>query len=96
MSEAQILIIEDDQVFAEMVQFQLSTSGISLENIISIKKNFTGHTEYIKQITKSDDVLMMLASEKLRVALATTHIRLKKVAKTINEKLIINKVNNNG
>jgi signal transduction histidine kinase len=36
MGEAQILIIEDDQVFAEMVQFQLSTSGISLENIISI------------------------------------------------------------
>ena len=34
----------------------------------------------------------MLASEKLRVALATTHIPLKKVAKTINEKLIINKV----
>jgi len=36
MEEAQILIIEDDLVFAEMVQFQLSTSGISLENIISI------------------------------------------------------------
>ncbi len=36
MKEAQILIIEDDVVFAEMVQFQLSTSGISLENIISI------------------------------------------------------------
>ena len=36
MSEAQILIVEDDQVFSEMVQFQLSTSGISLENIISI------------------------------------------------------------
>ena len=36
MEEAQILIVEDDLVFAEMVQFQLSTSGISLENIISI------------------------------------------------------------
>ena len=36
MEEAQILIIEDDLVFTEMVQFQLSTSGISLENIISI------------------------------------------------------------
>ena len=39
-------------------------------------------------VEKSNDVLMMLASEKLRVALATTHIPLKKVAKTINEKLI--------
>ncbi len=70
----------------------LVTGPVSKENIISVKKNFTGHTEYIKQITKSDDVLMMLASDKLRVALATTHIPLKKVAKTINEKLIVNKV----
>ena len=38
----------------------LVTGPISKENIISIKKNFTGHTEYIKQITKSDDVLSLI------------------------------------
>tara|TARA_Y100001949_G_scaffold175577_1_gene185722 strand:+ start:2602 stop:3585 length:984 start_codon:yes stop_codon:yes gene_type:complete len=70
----------------------LVTGPISKENIISINKKFTGHTEHIKAMTKSSDVLMMLASDKLRVALATTHIPLRKVPKTINQELIINKV----
>ena len=52
----------------------LVTGPLNKETIISINKKFTGHTEYIHKITKSDDVLMMLASNKLRVALATTHI----------------------
>ena len=54
----------------------LVTGPLSKENIISIDKLFTGHTEYIKKITKSKDVLMMLASDQLRVALSTTHIPL--------------------
>ena len=70
----------------------LVTGPLSKENIISIDKSFTGHTEYIKKITKSNDVLMMLASDQLRVALATTHIPLKNVSRTITKKLIINKV----
>ena len=71
----------------------LVTGPISKENVISINKKFSGHTEYIQQITKSDDVLMMLASDKLKVALATTHIPIKNVSKKITKKLIINKVN---
>jgi len=70
----------------------LVTGPISKENIISFDKSFTGHTEHIKKMTNSDDVLMMLASEKLRVALATTHVALKDVPKKINQKLIINKI----
>ena len=49
-----------------------------------------GHTEYIKKITKSKDVLMMLASDQLKVALATTHIPLRDVTKAITKDLIIN------
>ena len=64
----------------------LVTGPLSKENIISIDKLFTGHTEYIKKITKSNDVLMMLASDQLRVALATTHIPLKNVSRTITKK----------
>ena len=70
----------------------LVTGPLSKENIISIDKLFTGHTEYIKKITKSKDVLMMLASDQLRVALATTHVPLKNVSRTITKELIINKV----
>ena len=70
----------------------LVTGPISKENIISIKKNFSGHTEHIQNLTKSQDVLMLLASKELKVAIATTHIPLKKVSKLITTELIINKV----
>ena len=70
----------------------LVTGPLSKENIISIDKSFTGHTEFIKKVTKSKDVLMMLASDQLRVALSTTHIPLKNVSKKITKELIINKV----
>ena len=64
----------------------LVTGPISKENIISINKKFQGHTEYIQKKTASDDVLMLLASDKLKVALATTHLPLKNVAKAITKK----------
>lgn len=70
----------------------LVTGPISKENIISLKSNFFGHTEYIQQRTSSDDVLMLLGSKKLKVAIATTHVPLSRVSKLITEKLIINKV----
>ena len=58
MNEAQILIIEDDAVFAEMVQFQLSTSGISLENIISIDS--IGEAKEIRKYQEPDVILLDL------------------------------------
>ena len=69
----------------------LVTGPISKENIISIDKKFSGHTEHIQKLTKSKNVLMLLGSEKLKVALATTHIPLKAVPKKITKSLIINK-----
>ena len=69
----------------------LVTGPISKENIINAGIRFSGHTEWIQKATKSSDVLMLLAASKLRVALATTHIPLKKVAASISEGLIINK-----
>ena len=70
----------------------LVTGPLNKEALISIEKKFTGHTEYIQKITKSNNVLMMLASNKLKVALATTHIPLKKVATSITKNLIVNKI----
>lgn len=45
--------------------------------------DFTGHTEYLRDITKTDKTVMMLATDKLRVALASTHVPLAKVAQNI-------------
>ena len=42
--------------------------------------SFTGHTEYIAAATKTEHVVMMLASDTLRVALVTTHIPLSQVS----------------
>ena len=69
----------------------LVTGPISKENIISIDEKFSGHTEYIQKKTLSNDVLMLLGSKKLRVAIATTHVPLKKVPQLITKRLIINK-----
>ncbi len=44
---------------------------------------FTGHTEFFAERSRCDRVVMMLATEELRVALATTHLPLKDVADAI-------------
>ena len=49
---------------------------------------FTGHTEFLEQITGTTKVVMMLATEGLKVALATTHLPLARVARAISEPLL--------
>lgn len=49
---------------------------------------FSGHTEYLAQQTNTEQVVMMLASDELRVTLATTHLPLRDVADAINETLL--------
>ncbi|HFD80273.1 MAG TPA: 4-hydroxythreonine-4-phosphate dehydrogenase PdxA, partial [Gammaproteobacteria bacterium] len=44
---------------------------------------FSGHTEYIQRRSASEQVVMMLATPGLRVALATTHLPLAQVAGAI-------------
>ncbi|MFQ3234489.1 MAG: 4-hydroxythreonine-4-phosphate dehydrogenase [Paraglaciecola sp.] len=46
---------------------------------------FSGHTEFFAQQANVSDVVMMLATEGLRVVLATTHIPLAEVSKAITE-----------
>lgn len=45
---------------------------------------FPGHTEFLAHIGESEQVVMMLASDKLRIALLTTHIALAEVPKAIS------------
>ena len=47
--------------------------------------NFSGHTEYLAEKTQTEKVVMMLATEGLRVALATTHLPLKEVSAAITK-----------
>ncbi|MND97422.1 4-hydroxythreonine-4-phosphate dehydrogenase [compost metagenome] len=49
---------------------------------------FTGHTEFFEERSHSDNVVMMLATEELRVALATTHLPLKAISDAITPALL--------
>ncbi len=51
---------------------------------------FSGHTEFFAQQSNTPDVVMMLATTGLRVALVTTHIPLAYVAKAITYDRILN------
>ncbi|WP_439531590.1 4-hydroxythreonine-4-phosphate dehydrogenase PdxA [Marinobacter adhaerens] len=44
---------------------------------------FSGHTEFLQELCGVDRVVMMLATEELRVALVTTHLPLKEVSAAI-------------
>jgi 4-hydroxythreonine-4-phosphate dehydrogenase len=57
----------------------LVTGPVNKENINAAGIAFSGHTEYLAKLTNTPQVVMMLATEKLRVALATTHLPLKDV-----------------
>jgi 4-hydroxythreonine-4-phosphate dehydrogenase len=50
--------------------------------------DFTGHTEHLAKQTKVEDVVMMLASDVMRVALATTHLPLHAVSAHLTEVLL--------
>jgi 4-hydroxythreonine-4-phosphate dehydrogenase len=49
---------------------------------------FTGHTEFFEERAQASKVVMMLATEELRVALATTHLPIKAVADAITPSLL--------
>lgn len=51
--------------------------------------HFTGHTEYLAELCSAQKPVMLLMADKLRVALVTTHLPLRKVADAINTDLIV-------
>ena len=68
------------------------TSPISKEELSKVKKNFTGHTEYLARLDKSKNYGMMLLNKKLKVVPFTTHISLRNVSKYIKEEPLIKSI----
>lgn len=62
----------------------LVTAPVNKEAINRAGLHFTGHTEYLAELTHTKDVLMMFVSKRLRVSLVTRHIPLKAVSSYIN------------
>ena len=69
--------------FAAMV-----TAPVQKSTIIDAGFAFTGHTEYLAQRCGTALPVMMLASGTMRVALATTHLPLARVAQAITASLL--------
>jgi 4-hydroxythreonine-4-phosphate dehydrogenase len=67
-----------DGIFDAMVTAPLQKSVINEAGI-----PFTGHTEFLAERTGTRHVVMMLVGGGMRVALATTHLALKDVARSI-------------
>ncbi|MEN6619180.1 MAG: 4-hydroxythreonine-4-phosphate dehydrogenase PdxA [Rikenellaceae bacterium] len=55
--------------------------------------SFSGHTEYFTKEFGAKDSLMFLVSDKIKIGLVTNHIPLSEVSKSINSKLIVEKLN---
>lgn len=54
---------------------------------------FTGHTEFLADYYGAQTVVMMLACDVMKVALATTHLPLQAVSKAITKELLVSVVN---
>lgn len=70
----------------------LVTAPINKFNIQSDTFKFPGHTEYLQEKSGSQDVLMFLLSEDIRVGVVTGHIPLLEVSKSITKEKIIRKL----
>ena len=70
----------------------LVTAPINKKNIQSHGFTFPGHTEYLAQKFKTEDYLMLMVSEGIRIGVITGHIPLNKVSGEISEDLIIRKI----
>lgn len=70
----------------------LVTAPINKHNIQSDTFNFPGHTEYLQERSGSDDVLMFLISEDIRVGVVTGHIPITEVSSSITKDKIVKKL----
>lgn len=73
-----------DGVFDGMVTAPVHKGVINDAGIV-----FSGHTEFLQELCGVERVVMMLATEELRVALVTTHLPLKDVAAAITPERLV-------
>jgi 4-hydroxythreonine-4-phosphate dehydrogenase len=70
----------------------VTTGPVSKGAIARVGIPFQGHTEFFAGLAGTKDFVMMLAGERLRVALVTTHLPLSEVSKSLKEEKILSVV----
>lgn len=70
----------------------LITAPINKDNIQSSEFNFPGHTEYLTERFGSQESLMFMISENMKIGVVAGHVPIKKVPEVITEENILNKL----
>lgn len=70
----------------------LITAPIDKQNIQSDNFNFSGHTEYLKAKAGTEEALMFMISENMRIGMATGHVPLSSVPGLIKVPLLLRKL----
>ncbi len=68
------------------------TAPINKKSIKSEKFQFPGHTEYFQSKTDSDEVLMLMLGEHMRVGVVAGHVPIKDIPSVITEENILKKL----
>jgi 4-hydroxythreonine-4-phosphate dehydrogenase len=70
----------------------LITAPIDKQNVQSENFHFKGHTEYLKSKAGSEEVLMFMISESMRIGVATGHVPISKVPELITVASLMSKI----
>jgi len=70
----------------------LVTAPINKKNIHSEQFKFPGHTEYLAKMANTEDVLMFMVSDDIRIGVVTGHMPVNEVAKNISKEKILRKL----
>lgn len=70
----------------------LVTLPLNKHNIQSEEFSFPGHTSYLAQTFESENYMMLLVSDEMKVGVVTDHIPLQDVSKHLSTELISNKI----
>jgi 4-hydroxythreonine-4-phosphate dehydrogenase len=70
----------------------LVTAPINKDNIQSEHFSFPGHTEFLAQRFKTDNYVMLMVSETMKMGVVTTHMPLSEVSKNITKEAVLSKL----
>ena len=70
----------------------LVTAPINKDNIQSEHFSFPGHTEFLAQRFKTDNYVMLMVSETMKMGVVTTHMPLSEVSKKITKEAVLSKL----
>ena len=68
------------------------TAPVSKQHVALNKEGFKGHTDYYNDLFQQEGALMVLCSDRLKVALATSHVALKDVPEITTKELVFTSI----